>query len=816
MKDWKATVRRGAMAALLMTMVCSLALAALSYPFTSVTTDSVRMRKSPSSSAVVLKTLKQGASVEVLGASGKYFEVKYDGQKGYILKEYISTEESDMVTPTPEAVQTAESYPYATVTREAVNLRAKKSVRSTLLRKIPESAAITVNEVCGSWANVTYGRYTGYVKTEYIVVKKIVKTTPVKATATPSPVPSLSPEEDAGGYKVLQRGDSGAEVKSLQEAMIELGFLTGSADGSFGKDTESAVIQFQLKNDYPNTGIVDANLQAFLYSGKPKNSKGTATKINTLSPAAGASIRKGNTGDAVGELQKQLKTLGYYSGNINNTYDTATQKAVKAFQKKNGLTSDGVAGQETRTLLASKDAVAADTTATPTPSPTQTPAPTYEVPKASVKQGSEGDDAKTVQRRLKELGYYRGNLDGKFGRSSVKALKKFQETNGLEADGIAGKGTYEILFSDQALVNGATPVPSPDVTPAEDTTEAPAYDILRPGDGGDAVALLQERLIVLNYLSGTADGNYGEQTKKAVRAFQKANGLTVDGTAGAETQAMLYSTNAIAAEEATPAPTSTPKPSAKANATATPAPEKNTSNTLKKGDKGDEVKSLQTKLIELGYLTGKADGVYGTKTYEAVVAFQQANKLSADGIAGSKTQTKLNSNSAVAAASSSATAAPTATVTAAPSTVITKPKASQVIYANWYTTVKAVAKKYPYATVYDYGSGISWQIHIFSLGAHADYEPLTAADTAKMEKVFGGNTWNPKAVWVIFADGSVYMASTHSMPHDVQHIKDNNFAGHSCLHFPRTQEQVEAIGQYATSHQTTIDAGWAATQKMIK
>ena len=100
------------------------------------------------------------------------------------------------------------------------------------------------------------------------------------------------------------------------------------------------------------------------------------------------------------------------------------------------------------------------------------------------------------------------------------------------------------------------------------------------------------------------------------------------------------------------------------------------------------------------------------------------------------------------------------------------------------------------------------------MGAHADYEPLTANDTAKMLKVFGGNTWNPKSVWVVFADGSVYMASTHSMPHSVQHITDNNFDGHTCLHFPRTQAQVEAIGPYATSHQAAIDAGWAETQAM--
>ena len=811
MKDWKTMIRRGALTAILLSLVCTIALAALSYPFTSVTTDSVRMRKSPSSSAVVLENLKQGTSVEVLGASGSYFQVRVNGQKGYVLKDYISTAADVMVTPTPEPVLTAEGYPYVTVTRDSVNLRAQKSVRSTLLRKIPESASITVNEVSGTWANVTYGKYTGYVKTDYIVIKKIVK--PAKATATPTPIPTLSPEEDAGGYRVLQRGDTGAEVKALQLAMIELGFLKGAADGNFGAATENAVIQFQLKNEYPATGIVDANLQAFLYAGKPKNSQGTAGKINTLSPAAGVSIRKGNTGDAVGEIQSALKALGYYKGEITNTYDSATQSAVKAFQKKNGLTADGVAGQTTRALLTSGSALAASETPTPSPSPTPTPAPTYQVPTESVKQGSEGEDAKTVQRRLKELGYYRGNVDGKFGRASVNALKAFQEAHGLEADGVAGKGTFAVLFSDQALAKGATPTPAVIPTPASDgTTAAPVYDTLRPGDGGDAVALLQERLIVLNYLNGTADGNYGEQTKNAVKAFQKANGLTVDGSAGPETLAVLYSTNAKAAAQAT----ATPKATAKASATATPAPATASGDTLKKGDKGNAVKSLQTKLIELGYLSGKADGVYGTKTYEAVVAFQQANKLSADGVAGSKTQTKLNSSSAVAAQSASATASATAAPTAPSTAVVTKPRASQVIYANWYSNVKAIAKKYPYATVYDYGSGISWQIHIFSLGAHADYEPLTASDTAKMVKVFGGNTWNPKAVWVIFANGEVYMASTHSMPHEVQHIKDNNFAGHSCLHFPRTQEQVEAIGPYATSHQTTIDAGWAATQKMIQ
>ena len=88
---------------------------------------------------------------------------------------------------------------------------------------------------------------------------------------------------------------------------------------------------------------------------------------------------------------------------------------------------------------------------------------------------------------------------------------------------------------------------------------------------------------------------------------------------------------------------------------------------------------------------------------------------------------------------------------------------------------------------------------------------VTVNGPAKMEQAFGGNTWTPKPVWVIFADGTVRIATTHSMPHEVQHIKDNDFPGHSCLHFPRTMAQVTAIGPYATSHQKAIDLGWQAT-----
>lgn len=58
---------------------------------------------------------------------------------------------------------------------------------------------------------------------------------------------------------------------------------------------------------------------------------------------------------------------------------------------------------------------------------------------------------------------------------------------------------------------------------------------------------------------------------------------------------------------------------------------------LKQGSSGATVKTMQTKLINWGYLTGKADGIFGSKTKAAVIKFQRTNGLTADGIVGTKT-----------------------------------------------------------------------------------------------------------------------------------------------------------------------------------
>ena len=498
----------------------------------------------------------------------------------------------------------------------------------------------------------------------------------------------------------------------------------------------------------------------------------TPTPAPTLAPPT-RTLRRSDKGNDVKALQQRLKELGYYTGNITGTYNASTEEAVEAFQKKSSLETDGVCGPVTRTVLFGVNAIYAQPTAIPvaTPAPVVTEEPITRENVVVIRSGSMGAAVLRLQTRLQELGYYTSRLDGVYLTADIEAVRSFQKANGLTVDGKAGYDTQTALYSENAVVS------------TNNTGSGTITETLRYGDEGAQVLTLQNRLITLGYLTGTADGKFGRDTKAAVKAFQKANNLGSDGVAGEQTLEALYSGSANDNKV-------------------------ETTTTLRVGVVSDAVRDLQNRLIALGYLTGKADGNFGTQTSLALIAFQKANGLTADGIAGTSTLKKINSTSAKGANGETSST----TTAAAPTVTSGSISASQVRYTNWYSEVRAKARLFPNATIYDFTTGISYQVNMFSFGAHADAEPITAKDTENMLRAFGGkNTWTPKAVWVVLSDGTVYMASTHDMEHDTYHIRDNNFDGHVCIHFPRTQKQVEDIGPYATSHQKAIDLGWEAT-----
>lgn len=146
---------------------------------------------------------------------------------------------------------------------------------------------------------------------------------------------------------------------------------------------------------------------------------------------------------------------------------------------------------------------------------------------------------------------------------------------------------------------------------------APDMPMLYRGCTGDAVKALQEKLNAKGFDSGNVDGIFGAKTYAAVTAFQKANSLGVDGIVGKLTWAKLYDATPVNVTPVTTQPM------------------------LRTGSRGDAVRKLQELLNAKGYTCGNVDGIFGSKTKAAVLAFQKANGLGADGIVGPLTWGKL-------------------------------------------------------------------------------------------------------------------------------------------------------------------------------
>ena len=386
------------------------------------------------------------------------------------------------------------------------------------------------------------------------------------------------------------------------------------------------------------TALPDGTTPTAETTTPPSSTPVPTTAIVTPTPTP-PSLQLGFKGsESVRELQRRLKELGYYKGSIDGDFGENTEKAVKEFQKANGLKADGKVGEKTKAVLYSKKAKSyAQAHATPTPKPTAkpTPKPTAKptarptsTPNLTrnyyLRLGSSGSRVETLQRRLIELGWLDGNVTGNYDAATEAAVTAFQEQyKDLWNDGVAGPETLRALYSSGAA--------------RTKKAAASSGETLEFGSEGDRVRKLQQKLKDLGYLAGTVDGKFGVATEAAVIAFQKNNNLTADGKAGSATLSKLYSGSANRAGG------SAAKINDNKNASG-----RDTSNiastgyiTLEIGSRGDSVRRLQQKLRDLGYYTGSVDGSFGEGTEAAVMAFQLQNRLTVDGKAGPATQRVL-------------------------------------------------------------------------------------------------------------------------------------------------------------------------------
>jgi peptidoglycan hydrolase-like protein with peptidoglycan-binding domain len=363
----------------------------------------------------------------------------------------------------------------------------------------------------------------------------IVINTNTPGLATPSPT-----------VMVLKLGASGPTVRSLQQRLKDLGYNIGSVDGDFGTATEAAVKAFQARNNLTADGIAGTATLNKLNSSSalPPRPTATPTPRPTATPFVSQNtyLKLGASGSEVRKMQERLISLGYLLGTANGMFDQITEAAVYAFQNRNTSYSDGIAGPMTLQKLYSSSARS-------TSSPVG-------IIGTSIQRGlMDSEIVRRIQSRLKDLRFYTGAIDGDFGASTEAAVKAFQGANRLNPDGRVGPNTYELLFSSSAVGPSGTATATP--RPGEQTgipTRIPFYTnvtphpngeyvTLREGDSGTLVRQLQQALKDQNYYSGTVDGLFGFGTTEAVKAFQRAKGLTPDGLAGQGTLRILYQGN---------------------------------------------------------------------------------------------------------------------------------------------------------------------------------------------------------------------------------------------------------------------------------
>ena len=293
---------------------------------------------------------------------------------------------------------------------------------------------------------------------------------------------AADPDGEASGADGLiglrsrdEAGESG--VRRLQQALVDLGYLTIEPDGEFGSRTLKALKRFQADSGLEETGVLDEATERALF---PAPTVTTAPEDVLYS--------KGASGREIQRLQRALALYGFTDKAPTGKYDADTEAAVMTFQvyavERYGTEFDDPIDAldlpAESTLVESRAELPS---VAPTPAPAETalpempalaPAATlrphhaldgvvsenlfayltsdrFPVYRSTVQRGDEGDEVARVQRRLIVLGFFYDEPDGTYGENTVNAVKAFQHANGLQETGIAGEETQRDLFSTQAI-----------------------------------------------------------------------------------------------------------------------------------------------------------------------------------------------------------------------------------------------------------------------------------------------------------------------------------------------------------------------------
>lgn len=364
----------------------------------------------------------------------------------------------------------------------------------------------------------------------------------------------------------------------------------------------------------------------------------TTERIEDVKGSYDGVLRVGSSGDNVTLIQEQLNAIAVNYPNITPIYPvdgifgSATEAAVKVFQRQFNLTADGIIGKTTwykinYVYLAVRKL--AELTSIGRIENTKS----GEWPGNVLREGSKGVDVQQLQYYLSVISTFQpqistiSTIDSRFGLQTERAVMAFQRAYGLTVDGIVGQATWNAIYAAYTRFNTT-------VTPDDLAPQYPGIAI-KNGASGTSVQQIQQALnIVGQEYTGipvlVEDGVFGAETERAIRRFQELFGLEVDGIVGMNTWNKLFEVSKSIQQGTRPSPDFPTYPGT----------------ILQSGSRGNDVRLIQERLnfIAMYYKnipSVVADGVFGPLTTNAVRAFQMMLGLEVDGIVGLQTWNRI-------------------------------------------------------------------------------------------------------------------------------------------------------------------------------
>ena len=725
-------------------------------------TSGVNLRASASTTAKSVTSVAKGSTLCVVSYSSGWYYVEYKSKYGYVQQSSV-----DLMTDSEIAsyLKTCGSVGTATVksTGGTLTLRQTRSTKATALTVIPNKTVLTIYDQGDTWCCTTYNGQVGWVLTSYLVFDEPTESgastsTTSTTTATVTGTTYAATVKTTGGTLTLRETES-TSAKALAYIPNKTSLIVLEKGSKWCKTTYNNKTGYVLTS-YLTFSDSASSLSSYVYVKTDK-----------------VYVRKTPGGDKFTQVNKGVFTMwsspvtsgsytwypivvsgqnGYVRGDCayqltNAQYETYKSTGTVSTESANDSKDSGYIRTNTTSVNLRS---AASTSATKV----------AQVNKNVVLKSTGTTTVSNVK-------WYKVTYEG----TSCFVQAKYADmlTNAEYAEYLASQPT-------------PTPTPAPTAVPSLSSMSDTAYTkvenvLVRKSASQSATSVTkiynQNSYVTLTGKQSVVSGVYWYQ-------------VTYGSTTGWVRGDMIY---IMSEKEKTAAGITT---STSTSTSTTSSTEYVAYTTLKLGSTGTAVKKLQQALADAGYLSAdQVTGSYLNSTKTAVLAFQKAKSLTADGIAGQITQATLYG-------------------TPLYKTTVTDVTLYPVEMVDWYTgDIQKVWAKGTVAVITDVKTGLSFKAKRWSGAYHADVEPLTAADTAIMCKIYGvsnsqqildKNLYQRRPLWVTVG-GRTFAASMYGVPHNYpagDTIANNDYSGQFCVHF--VNSKTHGTSKVDADHQAAI------------